>query len=340
MPKEKSIKIKKSDLWKYSTFFLLAVVIILVIMFFRWDCTGQVISGEEAGENLVNFAKEEGIDLEIIKVEDTGNFYEISAIINSYSTSLLMTKDGKYLINGLISIEEETTQPQQTDTNSQTSIPKSTKPVVELFVMAYCPYGTQAEKGIIPAIEVLGDSVDFRMRYVYYVMHGEKEADENLREYCIQENEPEKFLDYMTCFLEGDGVESNGYIIEGNDVDTCLAEAGIDKTELETCMVEADEEFSVTANLEDEDSWLSGYYPLFDVDKELNEEYGIGGSPTLVINGVEVSSARDSASYLNVICSAFTDGNAPEECSEVLSSETPSVYFGWEGTGTSTTAQC
>jgi len=115
MPEKKSIKIKKSDLWKYSTFVLLAVAIIFAFMIFSGSCiTGKAISKEEAGENLMNFAKEEGIDLEIIKLEDIGNFYEVSAIINSYSTSLLITKDGKYIINGLIPIIEETTQPQQT----------------------------------------------------------------------------------------------------------------------------------------------------------------------------------------------------------------------------------
>ena len=174
-------------------------------------------------------------------------------------------------------------------------------------------------------------------------MHGEKEVTENLREYCIQEiASTEEFLDYMTCFLEGDGIESDsGYITSGNDVNTCLAEAGIDTTTLEICMSETDEEYSVTESLEDESTWLSGYYPLFNVDLDLNEEYGISGSPVLVINGVQVSSSRDAQSYLETICSAFTDESKPDVCDTVeLSSETPSVYFGWDSTGSSTTASC
>jgi len=337
MADEKSIKIKKNDLWKYATFVLLAIVIILGVISFKGGCTGQVISENEAGANLVNFLSSAGYSgFEILNVEDLGTMYKVNTDYQGGEVPFYITKDGKYLVNGeLVSIIPE---PQQTDPNSQTDIPKSAKPVVELFIMSYCPYGTQAEKGIIPVAELLENKIDFRIRYVYYAMHGEKEITENLREYCIQENEPEKFLDYMTCFLEGDGVESDGYITNGNDINTCLAQAEIDTTTLGTCMTEADSEFSVTKNLEDESSWLSGYYPLFDVDKELNEKYGIGGSPTLVINGKQVSSSRDPASYLDTVCQAFT--NPPTGCSEVLSSQIPSAYFGWEGTSSTSAGQC
>jgi len=31
-------------------------------------------------------------------------------------------------------------------------LPKTAKPKVELFVMSHCPYGTQAEKAMIPVV--------------------------------------------------------------------------------------------------------------------------------------------------------------------------------------------
>ncbi len=325
MAEEKSIKIKKGDLWKYSTFVLLAIVVIMGVMFSRGGCTGQVISEEEAEGLFLNYVDTTGADLsniEITNIEKSNGLYAITFNYQGaeYPYSYYVSLDGS-----LIGMMYEYSS-------------KSDKPVVELFVMSYCPYGTQAEKGIIPVAELLGDKIDFRIRYVYYVMHSEKEITENLREYCIQENEPEKFLDYMTCFLEGNGIELSGYITEGNDVNTCLAQAGIDTTALQTCMTETDEEFTITENLEDESKWLSGYYPLFNVDADLNKQYGVGGSPTLVINGEQVSSSRDPTSYLNAICQAFT--NAPKACGEKLSSQTPSPYFGWEGTGSDTSAQC
>ena len=170
--------------------------------------------------------------------------------------------------------------------------------------------------------------------YVDYLMHGEIEAEENLREYCIQEIAPEKYLDYMYCFLEGDGDDSSGYIKNGNDVDTCLAEVGINTAELEVCITETDEEYGVTEALNGEAT-----YPVFDIETELNDEYGVQGSPTLVINGVVISSSRDPQSYLDSICSAFTD--APEVCETAeLSSEPPSAYFGWGVTGATSAGSC
>ena len=59
----------------------------------------------------------------------------------------------------------------------------------------------------------------------------------------------------------------------------------------------------------------------------------------MVINGAQVSSSRDSASYLSAICDHFN--KAPEECNEELSSTPPSAGFGYsESGGSATEAQC
>jgi hypothetical protein len=323
--------------WIVSTIVLGILSLILITGGF--GITGNVISEDEAGEIFLENLQSQGADIEDIEITNIDTQSGLYSIFfnyegEEYPVPYYLTQDGAFL--GMMSEISETED--SDDSEEIQEIPKSDKPEVELFVMSYCPHGTQAEKGIIPVLEVLGDKIDFRMRYVSYLMHGEKEADENLREYCIQEIAPDKYLEYMICYLEGDGIESDGYIMNGNDVNKCLNQAGIDKNTLEICMNEADEKFSITENIEDESSWLSGYYPKFNVDAELNEQYGIQGSPTLVINGQIVSSGRDSASYLDVICSAFNE--VPEECSAELSSETPSPYFGWESSGTATNAQC
>ena len=64
----------------------------------------------------------------------------------------------------------------------------------------------------------------------------------------------------------------------------------------------------------------------YEDDSDLSLNYGVSGSPTLVIDGEIVNSARDSASYLETICSYFED--QPPECNEVLSDETPVPGFG------------
>ena len=342
---EKSLK--KSNLtercrenpWILATFALGFLVLAFLIANLSASITGNVISGNTAGQKLVDYYTSLGVEnLSLDSVKEVSGLYQVNVLYNGNIVPLYITKDGENTIEYLNPLEEKE-ESVSDDKSTTTEVPKSDKPVVELFVMSYCPYGTQAEKGIIPAVELLGDKIDFKIRYVYYAMHGEKEVTENLREYCIQEIAPEKFLDYMYCFLEGDGVESSsGYITNGNDPATCLRKAGVDTTSLSKCISETDKKYSVTKNLEDKSSWLSGSYPKFNVDKELNDEYDVAGSPTLVINGVQATSARDSTSYLDVICSAFK--NAPEECGEVLSSSSPSAYFGWENTGSSTTASC
>jgi len=335
MQKRETLTTKlRENPWVLSTFVLGVLVLILLVGSFQ-GFSGNTLSEKEAGENLVKYLSEIGYTGFIVNsVDESKGFYLVNTEYNGEEVPFYVTKSGYIVGNSLISIAEDV----ETSTTTTTSnVPKSDKPVVELFVMSYCPYGTQAEKGIIPVAELLGDKIDFKIRYVYYVMHGEKEVTENLREYCIQKEQPDKFLDYMRCFLEGNGVVSGGYITEGKNVNTCLSQAGIDTTKLNSCMDATDKEFEITKNLEDESLWMSGTYPLFNVDKELNNKYSVGGSPTLVINGVQSNAGRSSASYLDAICQAFTEGNIPSECGTQLSSASPSVYFGWDTTSSSTT---
>lgn len=205
-------------------------------------------------------------------------------------------------------------------------IPKTAKPVVDMFVMSHCPFGTQIEKGMLPVKELLGDKAEINVRFVYYAMHGQKELDEQLNQYCIQKDQPEKFDAYLACFLEaGDG--------EG-----CLNKAAIDTAAMNTCTDAADKEFKVTEGFNDKSTWLSGRYPIFGVDQELNTKYDVGGSPTLIINGAEARAGRDSASLLQAVCAAFE--NAPEECNTELSSAQPSPGFGYSTTNQDTQATC
>ena len=147
-----------------------------------------------------------------------------------------------------------------------------------------------------------------------YIMHGQKEIDENLRQYCIQKEQKEKYGDYLNCFAaEGDW--------EG-----CLASAGINKEKMDSCISAADEEYGVTLAYNDKDSWLNGRFPKFDVHNNLNEEYGVQGSPTFVINGQVAGVSRSPEKIKEAVCSAFE--MEPEECLVKLSEEYASPGFG------------
>jgi hypothetical protein len=47
----------------------------------------------------------------------------------------------------------------------------------------------------------LGEVADVNVKFVQYIMHGQKEADENVVQYCIQKEQKDKYIDYLNCFL-------------------------------------------------------------------------------------------------------------------------------------------
>ncbi|MBW2976914.1 hypothetical protein KY347_05710 [Candidatus Woesearchaeota archaeon] len=323
----------KIDVWKIAT--ALAVLLLVVSVFtggFKGNKGGvaAAVSPEEATQKALDFINDNllqpGISAELKGVSESNGVYSIDISVEGQDFTSYVTQDGKMLFVSGIDMTQEIEDLAETEEEPE-EVTKSDKPEVELFVMSHCPYGTQAEKGIIPAVEALGDSIDFRLRFVSYAMHGEKEVKEQANQYCIQKEQKDKLLGYLACFLkEGDG-------------EACLEEAKIDLNKMNSCVEEADKQFEITANLEDESKWLNGRFPQFSVDADLNSQYGVSGSPTLVINGMKMQSSRDSASYLKTICASFNE--EPETCTEELSSAAPSPGFGYtESEAAATEAQC
>jgi len=189
------------------------------------------------------------------------------------------------------------------------------KPVVEVFVMAYCPYGTQIEKGLIPVVKALGNSIDFSVKFCDYAMHGEKEVREQMQQYCIETQQNDKYLAYLECFLK-----------EGNS-DACVKEASIDTAKLTACIDETDKKYGIIASFNDKTKWTGGNFPPFDIYKDLTTKYDVKGSPTFVVNGVVMDRvARDPQSLMDAICKGFT--TKPAACSQKMDSATPSPGFG------------
>jgi len=289
----------------------------------------KVVSQKEAAVVLEKFIKESllapGAEAVIKETTEENGLYKVKVALKingqEQEVTSYLSKDAKLFFPSAetaMNIEEVTKKAAESknaggDTATQAAKDpvKTDKPVVDLFVMAHCPFGTQMEKGIIPAIEALGSKVTFNLKFVSYTMHGDKEATENMRQYCIQKNSPAKLLGYLKCFLKstaGDAV----------DAEKCMTTVGISKGTIDSCITTNNEKFAVKAG-------ETG----FNVDKADNEKYGVQGSPTLVINGVTSTSGRDSASILKAICGSFK--TAPAECKKELSATAPAAGFG-EGT--------
>jgi len=260
-----------------------------------------------------------GTDLSVGEIIKEGSLYKIPITIKVQGQSKdiisYVSQDGTKFFPEMIEIRDDqkkTDESVNADENQPSQeITKNDKPEVEVFVMAHCPYGTQIEKGIIPVIESLGAKIKFNLRFVSYTMHGDKEANENMRQYCIQKNEPAKLLSYLKCFLKST-VGSN------DEAESCIKSIGVSKVKIDACIASSNTQFDIKAGATD-----------FPVDKEANTKYGVQGSPTLVINGTVAQSGRDSAGLLKTICSAFN--KQPAECQKQLSSASPAPGFG-EGT--------
>ena len=326
---------KKRNIILGSAVLLVVVATVLGITLYNSKGNLKPEAARVKVENFVNtYLMQGGSKATVSDVTESYGLYKMKVNIGSNQTvETYVSRDGKLFFPQALDIAKTIAdatggaaakgdQAAATPTN----IPKTDKPSIELFVMSYCPYGTQIEKGILPAIAALGKKVDFTIKFNDYSMHGDKELKENLVQYCIQKEQTSKYATYLSCFLKA------------SDSASCLTSAGIDTSKNDSCVAATDKKFSVMANAASNTDY-KGTYPSFNISKEDNAKYNVGGSPTLIINGTEASSGRDSASLLKTICSAFNE--APAECKAALSSTAPSAGFG-EGSasGGSAAAGC
>lgn len=319
--------IKKINKKTVANFIMVAAIFFgggfFLDQYLKGDLFKQNLSPQQAEVKAKDFIEgnlvQKGTDVKVKGVSEENNLYRITVDIQGQEINSYITKDGENFFPQVMNIKEIEEQAQaQAEAQEQQNkpVPKSDKPKVESFIMSYCPYGIQVQKGLLPVIETLGDKIDFSFKYVDYAMHEKKEIDENLRQYCLSQQNEDAYYNYLDCFLK-DGKSEN-----------CLTEAGVDATSLNSCIEETDQEYKITEKFENKDNWES-QFPPFDIHKEENEKYGVQGSPTLVINEQQTTSGRDPQSLLDKICSAFNE--KPEECQTELSSEEPTPGFG-EGT--------
>ncbi|MDP2736156.1 MAG: hypothetical protein Q8O59_00005, partial [bacterium] len=279
----------------------------------------KILSPEEAKATAEKFINEnllpDGTTATVKNVTDEGDVYNVNLDVAGQDYTSYMSKDGsKFFQSGINMItfaEEQASQTAGGDTQAAppvTDVPKSDKPLVELYVFTYCPYGTQSEKGIIPAVKSLGSKIDFKIRQIG-AMHGEYEKIEAIRQLCIEKQYPVKLLDYVEAFALDSGIGSCGSNAQCSEplVNALFTKYGINKSTIDACM-------------------KTDGVTLYAAEEANAQSKSIGGSPTLVINGVQSNAGRDAASYLAGICAAFN--NAPAECSQQLSSAAPVAGFG------------
>jgi len=290
--------------WILSTFVLGVLGLILIVGTFGGvtggAITGGMISENQAGSALINFANSQGADAELVGVEDVGEFYEVTLLINGQETPVLVTKDGENIAQ-LIPLKRV----QQNSNSEQTAmeIPKSDRPNVELYVMSFCPYGNLGEDTMLPVYNLLKDKLNWEVHYIVSVngdavssLHGQKEVDQNIRELCVKKNYGMGvFWNFMTnvnnqCGSDGTCWQNvaSSLSLDVNKINSCVTKEGLN---------------------------------LMKEEAQASNDAGVSGSPTLIINGVKsnvVYNYGDSESYKEAICGAFN--SVPDLCSTQLSS--------------------
>jgi glutaredoxin len=297
----------------------------------------ETVTAEEAAsltkqaieENLVP----EGVEVNVSEIVEEGSFYRLTVqLTQSGQTSTLysyLSMDGKYFypsvfdMEGAEFLEQAPAVPTETTPEPTTfDAPDAEKPKVEFFVMSFCPYGLQAEQGLKPVYELLGDSVDFVPRYVVYEgyggggpdycledgkycsMHGISELNEDIRQLCIY-----KYYDSDTFWNYLEGIWTS---CDYTNVDECwkgvAEDNGIDVDKIETCFAEEGVD-------------------LIAAEKAACDEQGVRGSPSVFVNGIQYSGGRAPDQYKQGICTGFVE--IPGECEETL-----------EGGTAASTGQC
>jgi len=305
---------------------IIGIVIVLVVLLgtgMMQTGQGSVIPPAACGEKAIAYINtnlvQSGTSVKLISATESKGLYELKAQYQSEFITLYTTKDCSLLFTNTVNMTTATGSQQTVQTTQATQTPvKSARPAVDLYVMAFCPYGTQAETVMSPVVDLLKTKADIRVRYITTItgstadsvdsLHGMPEAKEDLQQVCINKYYPEKFWAYLDTFNKECYPSWQNATALASCRKNMAAALSIDSDKIDTCaqgpegltMLRADE----TASAKD----------------------GATASPMLFINGVKYSGARTPEAFKQAICNSFD--TVPAECSTVLSSTSTSASGG------------
>jgi len=246
----------------------------------------------------------------LVKVGEEHGIYLVTIFYQGRQIPLSTSPDCALLFSDGLDI----TAPPPTPTPTPEPV-KTDRPSVDLYIMSFCPYGTQAEATMKPVVDLLGKKADIRLRYITTVtgtsvssvrsLHGAVEVEEDLRQVCIQTHAPTNIWAYLTRFnAECYPLTQNATVMRDCSQNV-TASLGIDGGKIQTCATGTEG------------------IGLLATDEESASENDATASPTLIINGVVYEGERTPEAYKQAICGSFT--NPPPECATVLTSQQATV---------------
>lgn|SRR3989344_650902 len=281
---------------------------------------GFGMSGETVANNAVAYINQnllqEGQTASLESFSEESGIIKIKVNVNGKSYNSYVTKDGKFLFptdpipmeakTNDESAQAEAQQPNQPKTSP--TLAKVDASMLEAYVVSRCPFGLQIQRAMYDAIKnIPALTENLRVRYIGSIvngkvtaMHGDAEAQENLRQICVRDEQRSKYWDYVSCQMEK------------GDTAGCQESTGINATKLNGCMSDANRGLSYAKE-----------------DFDLTAKYGIEGSPTVILNGVRVSEfdfgGRSSDAIKTLICNSSTTPS--EFCSTTLNTQQAATSF-------------
>ena len=259
----------------------------------------------EIAEKVINFIKDNELTTQEVTLADisqVSGVLKIKLKIGNSEYDTYATKDGKLffpegfdMTRSLFENDEEKTTPKE-----KKEVQKRDNPQLEAYIASQCPFGLQMQRALLELIKEVPEVEKYiKVRYMgsvsadgkVFAMHGEEEATEHLRQICIREEQPAKYWPYVGCYIKaGKGTE-------------CEKEVGVDSEKLKSCVSASSRGIAYAKK-----------------DFDLNEKYNVTGSPTMILNEVEVSEyqygGRNPEGLKSLLCAGFS--SEPAFCSKKL----------------------
>ncbi len=189
-------------------------IIVILVIIFLLTTTGantstQGIPAATCADKAVAYANsnlvQAGSKVSFVSVNESKGLYDVQVLYQSKQITLYTNKECSLLFTSSYDMDAPVPTPVPTPT-----LKKTARPVADLYVMAFCPYGTQAESTMQPVVDLLGNKADIRIRYITSVsgttagsvssLHGPAEAHEDLIQVCVRNTDPGKYWQYLTAF--------------------------------------------------------------------------------------------------------------------------------------------
>lgn len=308
---------------KPGAIFFAVILVLIAIGVFVFGKDGKIfnpLQTASAGESAIDFLNSKllsGNDkATLVSVTEESGVYKVVFSYKNSEKTAFMTKDGKLFFSAGISTDYQAPVPAPSSSAKKTAnsaktceeLKKTGDSQTEIFIMSQCPYGLQMQRLALELFKYNPDLKNhIKFRFIGSVesnkaisMHGEKEAEEDLRQVCIREENAGKYWDYASC-----------YIKKGDSV-SCLNSADINEAENVACVSDANRGLKYIQE-----------------DFKIAKERGVSGSPTVYQNGEKASESwfggRTAEAVKTLVCCGFS--SKPDDCSKTLTAATAASGF-------------